>query len=104
MTRPLASVLLPGGCITADADLIRDLTSLTLLLTNALLGAQPSLRHRHLSYHHLDPQGRPTCCARNPARPKNGCFWAVNIRWHVALPFSTMPHTLTSIVQTRCRN
>jgi hypothetical protein len=99
MARPFASVLSPGGCITANADLqvIRNLTS-------NQCSTQPSLHRRHLSCHRLDSQGCPTCHARNPARPKNGGFLGCQHSVVSCISLQYHLHTLISIVQTRCRN
>jgi hypothetical protein len=61
--------LSPGGCITANANLVRDLTSFQPPSQYPSQCITPS------SYHHLDPQGALTCHARKPARPKDGFFW-----------------------------
>jgi hypothetical protein len=90
--------LSPGGCITANANLVRDLTSFQPPSQYPSQCITPS------SYHHFDPQGSLTSILVMPANPqgqKTAFFGAVNIRRHVALTFSTIFHTL--IIQTRRR-
>jgi hypothetical protein len=102
MTQPLCRLVVvsrPTQTLYAISHLILGL--LPNIRTNALLGRR-SIIVTYLTIASTLKDLLPVMPA-NPQGQKTAVFWAVNIRRHVAPTFSTMLHTLISIVQTRCR-
>jgi hypothetical protein len=101
MARPLCRLVVVSRP-TQTLFAISHLILLPNIQTNALLGHR-SIIVTYLTIASTLKDLLPVMPA-NPQGQKTAVFWAVNIRRHVALTFSTLLHTLISIVQTRCRN